>query len=94
MVFKKNSGTPIMLAAFVAALVCMANLSYSESPKSPAQQIRDGVETHDIQCRGDRVLVLRTSGEPACVTEQTAEKTGWSIIQNERSPDRAVSYEN
>jgi len=36
-----------------------------------------------VQCKEDRVLVLRTNGSPACVSEKTAERTGWKILKTE-----------
>jgi len=34
----------------------------------------------EIQCRGDRILVIRDGGSPACVYAGTAERTGWQTI--------------
>ena len=50
---------------------------------SPRQQLADGIAHEDIQCRENRVLVIRDNNFPACVTEKTAEKKGWKIIQTE-----------
>ncbi len=62
----------IMIAGFTS-------LSFSEY-SSPRIQPESGVLSVDIQCRDDRILVIRENGSPACVTEKTAEKTGWEII--------------
>ncbi len=53
----------------------------SEFIASPRQQLGDGVTPEDIQCKENRILVLRTNGNPACVTERTVERTGWEIIE-------------
>jgi len=50
---------------------------------SPRKQLESGVAPEDIQCKDNRVLVLRTNGSSACVTERTAEKTGWKILKTE-----------
>ena len=56
--------------------------SYSEYI-SPKKQLDSGVLPEDVICRDDKVLVIRGNGNPACVTEITAEKTGWEIIKTE-----------
>lgn len=55
----------------------------TEPIPSPRQQLTEGISPEDIQCRENRVLVIRDNGNPACVTEKTAEKRGWKIIQTE-----------
>ncbi len=55
----------------------------SEFIASPKYQLESGILLEDIQCKDNRILVLRTNGNPACVTEKTAEKTGWKIIKTE-----------
>ncbi len=54
----------------------------SELIASPRHQLESGIAPENIQCREDRVLVLRTNGNPLCVKPQTAEKLiqrGWAI---------------
>ena len=49
---------------------------------SPKHQLESGILPDDIQCRDNRILVIRTNGNPACLTPQTAEKLmerGWTI---------------
>ncbi len=68
--------------SIVFALVIIAGLtsvSFSQYT-SPRVQLESGIAPEDVQCRDDRILVLRTNGSPACVTEKTAEKMGWEII--------------
>lgn len=50
---------------------------------SPLKQLKEGVTPKDIQCKSSLSLVLKPSGDPACVTFSTAEKLvsrGWTII--------------
>ena len=49
--------------------------------KPPLQQIKDGIAIEDIRCNDGHVLVLRDNGIPACVTKNTAERTGWPLIE-------------
>jgi len=41
---------------------------------SPRQQLGNGIEPENIQCREGLELVIRTNGAPACVKSETAEK--------------------
>ena len=66
----------------VIMITSFAIPSYSDY-MSPKKQLDSGVLSEDIQCRDDRVLVLRTNGSPACVTERTVERTGWKILKTE-----------
>ncbi len=67
------------------AVILMANISipaYSEH-LSPKKQLELRVSPDDIQCKENRVLVIRDNGNPACVKESTANKKNWSIITTE-----------
>ena len=55
--------------------------SFADKIPSPRQQLADGVTPEDIQCKENRVLVLRNNGSPACVTEKTANRTAWQKIE-------------
>ena len=61
---------------FVLLLIGIAPLiisSYSDYV-SPKKQLESGVLPEDIQCRENKVLVIRDNGNPACVTSKTSEK--------------------
>jgi hypothetical protein len=48
------------------------------------QQLEQGIEIDQIQCNNpNHLLVLRTNGNMACVSEKTALKTGWEIIKTD-----------
>ena len=50
------------------------------------QQLEQGIEIDQLQCSNDsHLLVQRTNGNLACVTERTAERTGWEIIEIEQN---------
>ena len=54
--------------------------SESSQILSPLKQIKNGILPEDVICRQDRVLVLRTNGDPACVKYETGYKLlerGW-----------------
>jgi serpin B len=46
-------------------------------------QLESGVAPEEITCRDNRILVLRTNGNFACVKETTSEKLGWTIIERD-----------
>ncbi len=77
-----------ILAVFLGITVFSGSIpfSFSESEmmaqntiQSPRKQIEQGVLPEEIQCRENRVLVLRTNGNVACVSEKTSERLGWEI---------------
>ena len=54
-------------------------LGFSEPLKV---QLENNTSLENIQCNNDsHVLVIRTNGNYACVTEKTALKTGWQTIK-------------
>ena len=70
----------VLAIMFVIGIVPLISLSYSEYA-SPKKQIESGVLSEDVMCRDNKVLVLRSSGNIACVFEKTANKLNWEIIQ-------------
>ena len=70
------------MAALGVMVVTALLTSYAEVP-SPLKQLKAGIATEEIQCRHDRVLVIRKVGSPACVYQSTAEKKGWQIVATE-----------
>jgi len=66
--------------------------SFAEQIPSPRHQLESGIVPENIQCREDRILVLRTNGSPACVKETTANKMNWDIIQ--KKPAETISEDD
>jgi len=48
---------------------------------SPKHQLESGVAPEDVICKEDRFLVIRSNGQPVCVTERLIEKMNWDIIK-------------
>ncbi len=67
------------------------SFSFGSFVGSPNYQLESGVAPEDILCKEERVLVIRTNGDPACVTEKTADKKGWNIIAIEFAPKESIS---
>ena len=73
----------VILTSVVFSLVLLSSItmpSYSDY-LSPKKQIESGVALADITCKSDHVAVFRTSGDPACVKNATAEYLGWPKIE-------------
>lgn len=50
-------------------------------------QLEFGVDTEHLRCNNpNHMLVLRTNGNVACVSERSAERMGWSIINDQPTP--------
>ena len=55
---------------------------------SPKKQMKNGVAAEDVVCKSGFTLMIRISGDAACVTPTTAEKltnVGWGTIEKEFS---------
>jgi len=78
---KNNIFTLILGITMVFVLTASSiSVSFGAFPGSPNFQLESGVELENITCRDHLVLVLRTSGSPACVSEKTSERMNWEII--------------
>jgi hypothetical protein len=54
--------------------------------QSPKKQMANGVSAEDVICKGGYTLMIRMSGDAACVTPSTASKlstAGWGEIIKE-----------
>ncbi len=83
------NGKPVLVLSLSVVFVLgayLAPLSHSDYPP-PLKQIKNGVESEDIQCNSDRVHVVRPNGDHACVTEKTAQKTSWRVVQKTSDAD-------
>ena len=66
-------------------------LSYQDYA-SPLKQLKNGVPADEIECREGHILVIRTNGNPACVTEKTAEKKGWILVNVVNTKPAVTDY--
>ena len=79
--FEKNDQYNITVHA--SGLVGTAFFIYGDPDiiyPSLKQQLESGVAPEDIMCKDNLVLVVRTNGKLACVTEKTIERTGWELV--------------
>ena len=76
MITKKLLGISLALVMLIGSVP----LGFSEPLRV---QLEQGIETNQIQCDNpNHVLVLRTNGNVACVTEKTSEKLGWETFED------------
>jgi hypothetical protein len=76
----------LMIIPLILSMGLIPSLSFAESVKSPRQQMNDGVSAQDVICNGGYILMIRISGDAACVTPPTASKlstAGWGEIIKE-----------
>ena len=62
----------------------MVNAAYaqpSEQILSPKKQLDNGVEPYDVTCNDNLILVERSVGKIACISENMAQKLDWHIIE-------------
>ncbi len=71
----------LILASITLFSIIGLSESFAEFIPNPRQQLESGINPEDIQCKENRVLVIRSNGNPACVTQKTADRTGWEIIK-------------
>jgi len=65
----------------ILAAIALASVHAEVQP--PLKQLESGVPPADIQCRGDRIPVIRDGGSQACVYADTAAKTGWIPVHSD-----------
>lgn len=80
-----NSASFKLLGITLVLVILTGFVQYSFADQyiSPRKQLESGVMPENIQCKDDRVLVIRGNGSPACVREKIANKMNWKIISDE-----------
>src|SRR3989442_7299495 len=62
----------------------MLDATKSQTVSSPLEQLRFGIDSHNVVCKQDLQLVIKSEdGFPACVTKQTAQilvERGWGTF--------------
>lgn len=68
----------VIISLALVMLIGSVPLGFSEPLRV---QLEQGIETEKLQCNNpNHVLVLRTNGNVACLTEKNAEKMGWELF--------------
>ncbi len=68
-------------------------ISFAQSIDSPRKQMERGITAEEVVCKSGFTLMIRISGDAACVTPTTAEKltnAGWGTIEKEFSLDSEI----
>ncbi len=75
----------MVISIILVMLIGSVPLGFSEPLRV---QLEQGIEIDQLQCNNpNHVLVFRTNGNVACVTERNAEKMGWTIVKTVKSTD-------
>jgi len=81
------------LIPLILSLGIIPVISFAENIDSPRKQMESGITAGDVVCNSGFTLMIRISGDAACVTPTTAEKltnAGWGIIEKEFSSDSEI----
>ena len=73
-----------LMVLLVVSIGISPTLSYSASLDSPRKQISNGADSEEVLCNPGLTLMIRYSGEAACVTASTSQKltkSNWGTIQ-------------
>lgn len=71
-------------------------LSFAENIDSPRKQMANGVSAENVVCKSGLSLMIRISGDAACVTPTTAEKletAGWGTIPEVKMIEETIEEE-
>ena len=61
---------------------------------SPYQQIKNGVAAEDVICKSGLALMLRPSGDPACVMESSVSQLGTMSWSLEKEATMAIVHDD
>jgi len=81
-----NHFTKLFLVFLVISIGISPILSYSATLDSPLKQMKNGSNSEDVICKSNFTLMIRNTGNAACVYPTTAEKlanAGWGEINKE-----------
>ncbi|MHA7647332.1 hypothetical protein [Nitrosopumilus sp. S4] len=82
------------LIPLILSIGLLPAVVFSEGIDSPRKQMSKGVSAEDVICKGGFTLMIRMSGDAACVTSTTAEKLqlkGWGIIEKQFSAESEIT---
>jgi len=76
----------LSLIPLILSIGIVPVISFAENMDSPRKQMANGVSVENVVCKLNFTLMIRISGDAACVTPTTAEKlaaAGWGTIERE-----------
>ncbi len=77
-----------LIIPLILSIGIIPALSFGETIDSPRKQMQNGIAAKDVVCKSGLALMIRTSGDAACVKPSSAEKltaAGFGIIEKEAS---------
>ncbi len=85
-----------VLIPLILSIGIVPAISFAENMDSPRKQMANGIAAENVVCKSDFTLMIRSSGDAACVTPTTAEKlenVGWGTIAEERMIETSIEEE-
>lgn len=82
------------LLPLILSIGIIPAISFAEQMDSPRKQMENGVSAKEVVCKSGFTLVIRISGDAACVKPSTAEKladAGWGTIEKQFTGDLETS---
>lgn len=76
----------LVVIPLILSIGIIPAIAFTEQMDSPRKQMVNGIAAEDVVCKSGLTLMIRISGDAACVKPATAEKLagqGWGIIEKE-----------
>ncbi len=83
-----NSSLTLFLFVIAISLFTSSTISFAENIDFPRKQMANGIAAEDVICKSGLTLMIRISGDAACVKSTSAEKlviAGFGTIEKEAS---------
>lgn len=84
------------LIPLILSIGVVPAISFAENMDSPRKQMANGIAAENVVCKSDFTLMIRSSGDAACVTPTTAEKlenAGWGTIAEKTTIEESIEEE-
>ncbi len=84
------------LIPLILSIGVVPAITFAENIDSPRKQMANGISAENVVCKSDFTLMIRSTGDAACVTPTTAEKlesAGWGTIAEEKIIEASIEEE-
>ena len=84
------------LIPLILSIGVVPAITFAENIDSPRKQMANGISAENVVCKSDFTLMIRSTGDAACVTPTTAEKlesVGWGTIAEEKIIEASIEEE-
>jgi len=87
----------LLVIPLIFSIGIIPAISFAEEIDSPRKQMAKGVPAEEVVCKSGFTLMIRISGDAACVKPATAEKLagkGWGTIERGASMMKEIEHED